>query len=238
MPALPLRHITDIPGVQGAAIIGAGLLPLSPIDREVFPEGSEAVLADIISGIEPETGGIRQINLTFQKGKIIARTFDGGFIVVRCESSLNVQMLSLSLAQTMRKVAASDNCGRLTSAETNQSTCAIPPDRISLQVEVMEKTAGTFWESMTESVAMTKAVALAVSNACGTGPFRKIRLRNPSDGKKKVFPVRLIHEPKGATLEGKVVLTLAVAEALGVRRGDTVIVETATGEGIFGWEGI
>lgn len=237
MPATCLRHVAELPGVQGAIIVGNDLAPLSSVDRNIFPDGMEALAADVIAAVEQETGEPKLVNLTFQQGRIVAKTFDGGFILVRCDSSLSVQVLNLSLVQVLKKLAQREPT---TKPSTTSFTTALTAKSggLQLQVEILEKTAGTFWESMQQNVAITKSVAIQISNACDTGEFRKIRLRNPTDGRKKVFAVRVIQQPKEKSLEGKIILSLAAAETMGVARGEMVIAEPATGEGIFGWEGI
>jgi hypothetical protein len=109
---------------------------------------------------------------------------------------------------------------------------------VLLTCEIIVKTAGTFWDSMSDHASVNRNTALEVSNFFNTGPFKKLTLTNRTSGANKHVPVSVIQHDRDHAYDGKVLVTLALAELLKVKEGDQIRAEVVHGGGFLGWEGI
>ena len=109
---------------------------------------------------------------------------------------------------------------------------------VLLTCEIIKKTAGTFWDSMSDHASINRNTALEVSNFFNSGPFKKLTITNRSSGVSKHVPVTVIQHDRDHAYDGKVLLSLALAELLKVKEGDQIRAEVVTGGGMFGFEGI
>lgn len=109
---------------------------------------------------------------------------------------------------------------------------------VLLSSTTMQKTASTYWESMSDSSSVNRETALEISNFFRTGPFKKLTITNCSNGISKHVPVSVIQHDRDHVYDGKIILTKALSELLKVNDGDQVRVEVVSGGGILGWEGI
>jgi hypothetical protein len=109
---------------------------------------------------------------------------------------------------------------------------------VLLTCEIIKKTAGTFWDSMSDQASINRNTALEVSNFFNAGPFKKLTISNCTSGASKHVPVTVIQHDRDHSYDGKLLVTLALAELLKVKEGDQIRAEVVVGGGYFGWEGI
>ena len=109
---------------------------------------------------------------------------------------------------------------------------------VLLTCETMKKTAGTFWESMTDNASVNRNTALEISHFFKTGPFKKLTLTNCTSGISKHVPISVIQHDRDHVYDGRIILTQALTELLHVKEADQIRVEVVHGGGILGWEGI
>ncbi|MBV5349996.1 hypothetical protein JZU71_02220, partial [bacterium] len=55
-------------------------------------------------GLEDVTGGVKQTEIRFDLGKLIARSVGDKMLVLLCEQGVNIQMLSISLNVAAKKL--------------------------------------------------------------------------------------------------------------------------------------
>jgi hypothetical protein len=91
---------------------------------------------------------------------------------------------------------------------------------------------------MTDQASVNRNTALEISNFFKTGPFKKLSITNRTTGTRKNVPVSVIQHDRDHLYDGKVLVTLALAELLNVQEGEQIRAEVVTGGGLFGWEGI
>jgi hypothetical protein len=74
---------------------------------------------------------------------------------------------------------------------------------------------------------------LPKKEAITIGAFRYL-----ANGVSKKYPVHIIKDDAEHLFDGKVVVSLASMETLGVKAGDSIVAQVEIGGGIFGWEEI
>jgi len=239
----------------------------SIFDQGVLKEVAD-LLFDTTNGLQDITGGVRSFELRYELGRIVIKPLPGMFLLILCQPSVNIQMLYISLNVAIKKLekrAASQalfpatqpaplpasaevvpvvsepkrHAGRTHNAPAYSDYRAQSDDKgVLLECELVKKTAGTFWESMTENCSVNRNTALEISNYFETGPFKKLTVTNLANGLSKRVPVNVILHDRDHAYDGKILLTLALSEFLKVDDGDQVRVEIIAGGGILGWEGI
>jgi hypothetical protein len=174
--------------------------------------------------------------------------------VLLCEQGVNIQMLSISLnvaAKKLEKLPAQQ--ATLQSAALHP-TALTPPlqsgtgwtfmplqienGKMLLQVHIVEKSAGNFWDSMKEQISVNRATCRSIWRHYSTRPSKKFTLENPKNKITTTAPLYVIEDDKENMYDGRVLITLAAAEHLMVHEGDRVVLTVPIGTGIFGWEGI
>jgi hypothetical protein len=65
-----------------------------------------------------------------------------------------------------------------------------------------------------------------------------LTISNCTSGASKHVPVTVIQHDRDHSYDGKLLVTLALAELLKVKEGDQIRAEVVVGGGYFGWEGI
>lgn len=242
-----LRQIGEVPGVLGSMVAGkegcmvAGALP-SVFDASLL-EQMAAILCDGAVALDGATGGIEGMDLRFTEGRIVVRSLPEVFLLLCCEKTVNIQLLNLTLNVALKKL---EKIPLESKPHRHGSAAASAPARVRadgiegilLEVEILARTAGTYWESMADGAAVGHETALELCTIFGTGLFKKIRLVNPATGVAKVFPAQIIKDDKDSRYANTIVVTLATAEAMGAKQGDQLVAQLIVGGGILGWVGI
>jgi hypothetical protein len=259
--------LTTVPGVMGGMLsdergnVLAHCFP--PLFDQATLKGAADLLLDNTVGLQEATGGVKLFDMRFELGRIIIKTLPRMFLVILCQPSVNVQLLFISINVAIKKLEklSVDNLlvqttqQALPQVQMPQSpvaaarpaaTAPVYSDYravsdakgVLLTCEIIKKTAGTFWDSMTDQASVNRTTALEVSNFFNTGPFKKLTISNRTSGVSKHVPVTVIQHDRDHVYDGKVLVTLALAELLKVKEGDQIRAEVVTGGGLFGWEGI
>ncbi len=249
-----LSGVLTSPGVMGGLItddtgrVLVQSLPAMFVQEQVV--AAAAALAEQQIGLEEMTGGVRLGELRFELARVIVRPVAERSIVLICEHGANLQMLSIALNVAAKKLeklpapAAVTVAPRELSPPTQSGTgwtfmpLAIDNGKQLLRVVIIEKTAGTFWESMEEHISVNRATCRSIWRHYNSNPSKKFILGNPMTKVTSSIPLQIIENDKENRYDGAVLITLAAAEHLGVKDSDQVTVEVPKGTGLFGWEGI
>lgn len=259
--------LTTVPGVMGGMlsdergnVLAHSFPPL--FDQGTLKEAAELLLDNTV-GLQEATGGVKLFDMRFELGRIIIKTLPRMFLVILCQPSVNVQLLLISINVAIKKLEklsvdnplvqtaqqalpqvqmpqTSASSSRPVAAAHVHSDYRVVSDTkgVLLACEIIKKTAGTFWDSMSDQASINRNTALEVSNFFNTGPFKKLTITNRTSGVSKHVPVTVIQHDRDHSYDGKVLVTLALAELLKVKDGDQIRAEVVVGGGFFGWEGI
>jgi len=250
-----LHNLHTVPGVIGGLLTDDDGAVLAHSFPPVFDLASlQGVCANLnfnLLGLQDATGGAKLLDLRFEHGRVIIKAMPNLFMLLLCEQGINLQLLYISMNVAIKKleklitqmpnpapVAAAPPLRQMVPAAAIPTKLRTDAKGVVLTTEILKKTAYTFWDSMADSAAVNGSTALDISNFFNTGPFKRLTLINRANNKSVRVPVRTIHHDKDGIYEGKIVLTLALAEQLGVAEGDPLVAEIVIGGGIFGWEGI
>ncbi|HEY3309814.1 MAG TPA: roadblock/LC7 domain-containing protein [Desulfuromonadaceae bacterium] len=249
-----LQSLHSVPGIIGGVLSDDDGSVLAHSFPSVFDlsalQGICNNLNFNVMGLQEASGGVKLLDLRFEHGRVIVKTMPNLFLLLLCEQTVNLQLLFISInvaVKKLEKIYALNPLTPLAAPPTAQliaSTLAGPKLRtdnkgcVILSSHILPKTGYTFWESMTESAALVRSTAIEISNHFKIGDFKKLTLTNRLTGKSCVTPVQIMTHDKEGKYDGKVVLTLAVAEQLQANEGDLLSAEVVIGGGLFGWEGI
>lgn len=259
--------LTTVPGVMGGMLsdergnVLAHSFP--PYFDTATIKGAAELLQDNTVGLQDVTGGVKLFDLRFELGRLIIKTLPHMFVVVLCQPSVNIQLLYISLnvaikkleklsidnllVQTARQAAPQPQVAPGATAMSRPAGAApaysdyratTDAKGVLLTCETLKKTAGTFWESMTDNASLNRNTALEISHFFKTGPFKKLTVTNSSNGISKHVPISVIQHDRDHVYDGRIILTQALSELLHVKEGDQIRVEVVHGGGILGWEGI
>jgi len=255
--------LTTVPGVMGAMLSDERGNVLAHSFPAYFDagtiKGAAELLQDNTVGLQDATGGVKLLDIRFELGRLIIKTLPHMFVVVLCQPAVNIQLLFISLNVAIKKLEklSADQPPIQTAPQIKTPPVAgitQRPDNaapaysdyravtdlkgVLLTCETMKKTAGTFWESMTDNASVNRNTALEISHFFKTGPFKKLTLTNPRTGISKHVPISVIQHDRDHVYDGKIILTQSLSELLHVKEGDQIRVEVVSGGGILGWEGI
>lgn len=279
-----MQGLITIPGVMGSMVSdenGAILAHSFPpfFDTSTL-KGAAEQLQDKTIGLQDMTGGVSLFDLRFELGRLIIKVLPTMFVVVLCQPTVNIQLLSISLNVAVKKIEkiSTEQIRNLTIQQTAQTiyvapiSAQMPPappvaaapiaqiftaprqfqqqstysnyraltdeKGVLLYCDTMEKTANTYWESMTDSANINRDTALEISVFFKTGPFKKLTVTNLATKLSKHIPISVIQHDREHIYDGKIIITKALTESLKIKPGDQVRVEVMLGGGILGWEGI
>jgi predicted regulator of Ras-like GTPase activity (Roadblock/LC7/MglB family) len=244
----------------------AQLFP-SLFDASLISEAA-AALSESAPGLQGSAGAAELIELRYNDARIVIRKMTQSFLVILCTKTVNMQLLSISLNVAIKKLeklfaasrvqlqesasttpipvprpetppsaagleSTSLPCGTITIAGSKQKVRGV-----TVTVQVMKKSAGTYWDHMLDTVSFNRWTAVQISDFFNTGNFKKIKLTNPENGSSCKFPVHIIKDDVDHLFDGKAIVSLSSLERLGIKQGSPVIASIDIGGGIFGWEGI
>lgn len=259
--------LTTVPGVMGGMLSDERGNVLAHSFPPLFDQGTLKGVTDLLQdntvGLQEATGGVKLFDMRFELGRIIIKTLPRMFLVILCQPAVNVQLLFISINVAIKKLEklSVDNLLAQTaqqalpqvqtpqpSAPASRPPAAAPiysdyravtdAKGVLLTCEVIMKTAGTFWDSMSDHASINRNTALEVSNFFSTGPFKKLTITNRTSGVCKQVPVTVIQHDRDHAYDGKALVSLALAELLKVKDGDQIRAEVVAGGGLFGWDGI
>ena len=253
--------LTSVPGVMGGMlsdedgnILAHSLPPYFDIGTI---KGAADLFQDNTVGLQEITGGVRLFDIRCDLGRLIIKTLPNSFLAILCQPSVNIQLLLISLNVTIKKLerfSAEQTLNKTAPQAGAQITRLAVPSRsagayqdyrattdakgVLLACKIMQKTGGTFWESMTDNASVNRDTALEVSNFFKTGSFKKLTVTNTSNGISKHVPIAVIQHDRDHIYDGKIILTQSLTELLHAKEGDQIRVAVVIGGGILGWDGI
>jgi predicted regulator of Ras-like GTPase activity (Roadblock/LC7/MglB family) len=250
-----LRNLHSVPGVIGGLLtndessIMANSFP--PVfDLTSLQEACSNLNFNIL-GLADATAGVKLLDLRFEHGRIIVKSMPDLLLLLLCEQTVNLQLLSISInvaAKKFEKVMAhpvvpnapttAQQMQNIVAATSVPTSIRTDEKGVILTVEILKKTASTFWDSMTDRASIAQTTSHDISNHFKIGPFKNLTLYNKVSGKSARVPVQVIQYDKDSSYSGKIVVTLSLAEQLQVKDGDQLVAEAVVGGGMFGWDGI
>lgn len=241
-----LQQINAVPGVTGSFIcdeegrLTAHLFPAG-YDSTIL-QGAAATLADSSVGLQSAAGEVEMLDLRYNEGRIIVKPLPNAFLLMVCNKTINQQLLLISVKVAMKKLEKLVALPAPATAPPAPILATTPLAQdgkgVTLVVEIMRSTANTYWTQMSELVALNRGTALQLSNFYKTGTFKKIKLTSTVSGRSKTLPVMIIADDQEQRFNGRVVISLASAEALQLKQGAPLKAELLIGTGLFGWQGI
>jgi len=250
-----LQHVNTVPGIIGSMVcddegrLAAHLFP--PLFDSTMLEGTARILANSPFTLEEAAGGNELIDLRYNDARIIVKPLPSSYVLLLCTKTINLQLLTIALNvagkkldKLLRERVQPATAAPVPAPAGFPQTAVVAPtvqttDKgVVLHVEVMNNSAGTYWENMLDVVAVTHGTALEISNFFKTGAFRKIRLTNLANGRSRHLPVQIIADDKEHRYDGKAFISLSLAERLKAANGERLLAELNIGGGLFGWEGI
>ena len=249
-----LKNLHSVPGVIGGLLSNNS----GKIMAHSFPDNYDqdtlneitSNLFDNIEGLREATGGARLLDLRYAMGRIVIKKISNLLLVLLCEKDLNIQLLTLSanvagkklekIAQDMQPTPADAIPLHSSVVPASSVPTGIRTDSkgIILTTETMKKTASTFWDSMIEEATINRETASAICNHFNIPPFDRLILHNRQTDSSANVPIKTIQRDKDGNYDGKIIVTLALAEKLKVSSGEQLVAEAIIGGGLFGWEGI
>ncbi len=253
-----LRSVVTSPGVIGGMIADDSGQLLVRSMPDMYDSGQLARVGTLLMeqqfGIEEATGGVKQSEIRFELGKLITRTAGERSLVLLCEPGVNIQVLSIALnvaAKKLEKLPVQPVTQQPAAAQPSQMTpplqsgtgwtfmpLQIESGKMLLQVQIVDRTGGTFWSSMEEHVSVNRATCRSIWRHYSSRPSKKFLLTNPRNELNSIISLDIIEDDKENIFDGRALITLAAAEHLQLKEGDRVMVEVPKGTGLFGWEGI
>ena len=253
-----LRGVVTSPGVIGGFISNDAGQVLVRSMPEMFDTGQLGRISTLLMeqqfGIEETTGGCRQAELRFELGKLVSRAVGPHALVLLCEAGVNLQVLSIALnvaAKKLEKLPPPSTAQPVAPAQTSEMTpplqsgtgwafmpLQVQDGKMLLQVQLVEKSGGTFWDSMEEQVSVNRSTCRSIWRHYSSRPSKKFTLTNPRNKQETTIRLHVIEDDRENVFDGRVLITLAAAEHLRVSDGELVLVTVPVGTGIFGWEGI
>ena len=250
-----LQSLHSVPGVIGGLLTDDDSSVMAHSFPPVFDLTSlHEVCANLnfnIMGLNDATGGVKLLDLRFAHGRVIAKSMPNLLLLLLCEQTINLQLLSISINVAIKKLekimvqpvlpsspSHTQHVQHIVAATSVPTSIRTDEKGVILTTEILKKTASTFWDSMTESASIAKTTAHDISNHFNIGPFKNVTLYNKVTGKSARVPVQVIQHDKDGCYNGKIVITLSLAEQLQAKDGDQLVAEAVVGGGYFGWEGI
>ncbi len=253
-----LTQLNTVPGIVGSMVcddtghLAAQAFP--PLFDAAMLEEAAAVLADSAFGLQSATGAVELLDLRYNEARIVVKPMQQSFLLLLCTKAVNLQLLTITLNVACKKLERlvagartpqpAPAAGSLPAGATGAATVVAAGEGktringVTLTVQPMKNTAGTYWDNMFEMVSLNRGTSIQISDHFRTGAFKKLKLTNPANGKSKKYPVHIIKDDGEHLFDGKVVVSLASMEALGVTPGAPLVAQIEIGGGLFGWEGI
>jgi predicted regulator of Ras-like GTPase activity (Roadblock/LC7/MglB family) len=248
-----LQQINTVPGVMGSFICDdEGRLTeraFPPLYDTSMLEEAASAIADGALALEGPTGGADLIDFRYLEGRVVVKTMAASYLFLLCAKEVNLQLLSMSLnvaAKRLEKLMSAPKAEPERARQTHALQAAEPAQAASLpvvgrglglKVQIMKSTSSTYWDNMLESIAISRASSVQISDHFKTASFKKLKLTNLATKSSKKFPVRVMKDDNEHLFDGKVVMSLAAMESLGVKQGDLLMAELDIGGGFLGWEG-
>ena len=103
-----LKQINTVSGTIGSMVCDdqgqllAHVFP--PLFDKSMLSSAVAALSENLSGLDDMTGGVKLTDFRYQNGRIIVKPIDGGCLVLLCETTINLQLLTISLNVAIKKL--------------------------------------------------------------------------------------------------------------------------------------
>ena len=181
-----LKQVNAVPGTIGSMICDEqGQLlahAFPPLFDKSMLNATATIVSDNIPGLEEMTGGVRLADFRFQDGRIVVKPVDGGCLVLLCSSTINLQLLTISLNVVLAKL---DKLLKSGSGSVQSVVTEAPPSSGSLL---------SAQEHLENGPLSTQLQGIQASLAKFLGPMAKIIFREC------VEKWLLSHPPTKATL--------------------------------------
>jgi len=103
-----LKQINTVSGTIGSMVCDEQGQLLAHVFPPLFDKSmlssAVAALSENLSGLDDMTGGVKLTDFRYQNGRIIVKPIDGGCLVLLCETTINLQLLTISLNVAIKKL--------------------------------------------------------------------------------------------------------------------------------------
>jgi predicted regulator of Ras-like GTPase activity (Roadblock/LC7/MglB family) len=138
-----LKQIKTVPGVLGCMVCDDHGHLVSHVFPSLFDkEMLSAVIATVsqnLPGLKDFTGGVRLIDFRFQSGRIVAKTFDGGCLVILCEGTVSLQALIISVNIAIKQIEKALNIASPVVQQASAAPKAVSPVNSASPRELIER---------------------------------------------------------------------------------------------------
>jgi len=138
-----LKQINTVTGTIGSMVCddqGHLLAHVFPplFDTSMLRDAVNA-LSENFSGLAEMTGGVKMTDFRYQNGRIVVKPVDGGCLVLLCESTINLQLLTISLNVAIKKLEKLLKTGSTTPISSAPPEKVSPASGIASAQELIEK---------------------------------------------------------------------------------------------------
>lgn len=225
-----LQHINSVDGIIGSAVFsqkGNVLAHVFPalIDVESLKKAASLTL-ECTHGLQiSET--LDLLDLRYQDGRILVKTFPGAMLFLLCANSINLQVLSITLNLAVKKLEA----------KLPQESSEVPPEAPQPEASLPQQNGGQLRMRISHlankqasasfdslgMIALSQPTSQYISDFFKS-PFKKLTLTNSAAGTSGTFPV-MVMKDMDLQYDGTIVVGPGIEKKLKVSEGDKVEVK-------------
>jgi predicted regulator of Ras-like GTPase activity (Roadblock/LC7/MglB family) len=222
-----LQLINSVDGVIGSAVFNQK----GNILAQVFPPLFDAASLKKSATLTLEcTHGLQisetldMLDLRYADGRLLVKTFPGAMLFLMCANSINLQVLSITLNLTVKRLEAKlPKEPQEVSLVVPQSESLAPQNsdgllRMSIS-HLANKQASASFDSL-GMIALSQPTSQYISDIFKS-PFKKLTLTNVIAGASGTFPVMVVKD-MDRQYDGTVVVGPGIGKKLKVNEGDKV----------------
>lgn len=219
-----LQHINSVDGVIGTALFthkGDVLAHAFPalIDAASLKKAA-ALILECSHGLQISQT-LDLLDLRYSDGRILVKTFSEGMLFLLCTTSINLQVLSITLNLAVKKLEAKlltegTAASRQFSGDDSKHDDGVLRMTIS---HLANKQASASFDSL-GMIALSQSTSQYITNFF-KAPFKKLILTNTAAGTSGTFPV-MVMKDMDQQYDGTVVVGPGIEKKLKVNEGDRV----------------
>jgi len=238
-----LKHINSVPGVVGSMVCDEG----GQLIADAFPstykqedlEGIAALVGESSFGLQSVDGSLNMLDIRYNDYRILVRPLSHCFLFLLCQKTINLHFLALTLnialkrlEKKLEEIPSSQHIRYLQAFQANALVIGAEPieKEIILTTELLKIVQGDFWSSKPDVVAVNNKTTQDIKDKYKIDIVTQLKLTNPSKGISKSYSVRIIADDKSNKLDGKIIVSQVVLDALKAKAGDKLVCELKTSD--------
>ncbi|MBI5484211.1 MAG: hypothetical protein HY888_07100 [Deltaproteobacteria bacterium] len=246
--------LKSVPGVMGSMLSDVRGNVLASSFPAFFDQSVLASVAVLINdnslGMQEATGEVRLFDIRTELGRVIIKVMPHLFLTVLCETTVNVQLLMISLNVAVKKlekmpveqlaalvqktaVPAPKPALPASKQPVQQSAASVGTVRttdkgIILTTKILDRTS-----NMSANSVIGPQSATALSNFFHGLEYKNLHLYNLKNGKSVKAPVTILSNDPAGTYDGIIGITPSIAGDLSAKDGDDLVAVVITKKGFF-----